>query len=188
MAFNMKLLQFFKKKMYTGFSPIIVTICFGIFLFAVGYYFLAYQSKLTPSVTLKMPQILRSEESTGKVIEAKDNEKSYDNVSPQISDLALELDLFEGQNSKVLGTDIFIKAVKVDDLTGRGCLGGPLGCADKVDLEVSRHLVRKNITLYSPKSSGVHEAGKDKAVAFEYTISLLSIKDKKVTVRVEVIE
>lgn len=183
----MKWLKKFHKIFFKGFSPIIATICIGLALFGVGYYFLAYKTNLLPSVKFRMPQVLQGQ-ITSPIVEVNDETTNYDDVSPLVSDLALEIDLVEGQNSKVLGTDIFIKAIKVDDLTGRGCLGGPLGCADRAELEVSRHLVRKNITLLSPQTAGVKKAGKDKALAFGYTISLLTIKDKKITVRVEIVE
>jgi hypothetical protein len=184
----MKWLKNFHSLFFKGFSPIVATIVIGLALFSFGYYFLAYKANLIPVVRFNMPQILKGEQINGPVIETNNDAINYDDVSPMVTDFALEIDLVEGQNTKVLGTDIFIKALKVDDLTGRGCLGGPLGCADRAELEVSRRLVRQNVILLSPKTAGVRSGGKDKAQAFGYTISLLRIDNKEITVRVEIVE
>lgn len=184
----MKWLKNFHRLFFSGFSPIVATILVGLIFFAGGYYFLAYKVNLIPVIRLDLSQKLKGDQVSGPAIKFNEDTSNYDDVSPMVSDFALEIDLIEGQNTKVLGTDIFIQAVKVDDLTGRGCLGGPLGCADRVELEVSRRLVRENIILLSPKTAGVRSAGNDKAIAFGYTISLLRIDNKKITVRVEIVE
>jgi hypothetical protein len=184
----MKILKRLHSLFFKGFSPIVTTVIIGLVLFAVCYYFLAYKTNLLPSFTIRVPQILKGDTYSGPIIETTDGDINYDDVSPVVSDIALDIDLVEGQSSKVVGTDIFVKAIKVDDLTGRGCLGGALGCADRSEIEVSRHLVRQNITLLSPKTAGVLKAEKNKAVAFGYTISLLTINDKKISIRVEIVE
>lgn len=184
----MKWIKQFHTIFFKGFSAIVATICIGVAFFGLGYYFLAYKTNIIPTLKIRIPQIVKGGQVTTSVIDINKDSPSYEDVSPVVSELALEIDLVEGQNTRVAGTDIFIKALKVDDLTGRGCLGGPLGCADRAELEVSRHFVRQNITLLSPTTAGVKKAEKDKALAFGYTISLLSIHDKNITIRVEIVE
>ena len=184
----MKYLKKLRTLFFKGFSPIVATICIGLLLFGIGYYFLAYRVNMFPNLKFGLPKVLKSGEVTTTVIEITEDSNINEKTSPQVSNIALDIDLVEGQSSKVLGTDMFIKALNVDDLTGRGCLGGPLGCADRVEVEVSRYFIRQTFNLLSPKQGGVSQAGKDKATAFGYTFSLIRINDKSVTIRVEIIE
>lgn len=184
----MKYLKKLRTLFFKGFSPIVATICIGLLLFGIGYYFLAYRANMFPNLKFGLPKVLKSGEITTKVIEITDDSNVYEKTEPPVTNIALDIDLVEGQSSKVLGTDIFIKAITIEDLTGRGCMGGALGCADRVELEISRHFVRQTVNLLSPKQAGVSQSGKDKATAFGYTFSLLKINNKSTTIRVEIVE
>lgn len=50
----------------------------------------------------------------------------------------MELKLKEGDIARIPGTDLTIEAKKVVGLTPEGCLGGPVGCPDQVQLTVTR--------------------------------------------------
>lgn len=174
----MKILYNFKKKIGEGFSPILIIITIGLIIAGLGYYAFKYTSIFgNPN---------RQISNSFKILE--DIKRPYNSTVPPESDISLEIDLQEGESSRVLGTDIFVTAEKVDDLTGQGCLGGAFGCADRANIEVSRQLVRKKLELFSPQSIGVIEEKKHQTTAFGYQITLVQLENKKITLRFELSE
>jgi hypothetical protein len=95
------------------------------------------------------------------------------------------LDLREGQTARVPGTDLTIRVVKVTDFTARGCEGGPRGCPDQVDLNVSRGKNRQTASLYAAHTQRQLEQGINKRSLFGYDIILATIREKTVTLIVE---
>ena len=55
--------------------------------------------------------------------------------------------LAEGQTVQVPGTDLTITATSIRDLASEGCLGGPVGCLDTVQLKITRDNLDQKITL-----------------------------------------
>jgi len=108
----------------------------------------------------------------------------------------LVVSLRDGQTVTIAGTGLTITASKVTDFSSTGCLGGPIGCRDQVELEVTRGAEIRRITLYRRHApveklaeSGVRplqeRLGGRQALLFGYTITLTALQAKQVTVRVE---
>jgi hypothetical protein len=95
------------------------------------------------------------------------------------------LDLREGQTTAVPGTDLTIRVVKVTDFTSHGCEGGPRGCPDHVDLNVSRGKNQQTASLYAAHTGAQLERGANKKNVFGYDIILTVIREKTVTLIVE---
>src|SRR5262250_2515077 len=76
--------------------------------------------------------------------------------------------LAEGQTMQIGGTDLTITAKAIRDLTAEGCLGGPIGCRDYVEAEVTRGKVSQQITLYTPQTEVQREQNVHRAKVFGY--------------------
>jgi hypothetical protein len=98
---------------------------------------------------------------------------------------ALELDLKEGQITRIPKTDITIEVRRVRDFTSEGCLGGPIGCRDYVELEVTQGKESKGIILYFANTRFQREQGINKANIFGYKILLIALQGKQVTLSIE---
>ena len=93
--------------------------------------------------------------------------------------------LTEGQTVQVTGTDLTITVRSVRDFTSEGCLRGPIGCLDNVQLEITRSNLSQQIVLATPHT----ELQSDKRVArtnvFGHEITLVSLKNKQVVLNVD---
>ena len=94
---------------------------------------------------------------------------------------AKQLNLKEGETAAVPGTDLTIEARKVSDFTSQGCLGGPIGCPDQVQLEITRGKESKTIVLYVAHSQSQREQGVNEADIFGYKVLLTTLKGKQIT-------
>lgn len=97
----------------------------------------------------------------------------------------VELSLQEEQRAKVSGTDLIIEVKQVVDYTSRGCLGGPVGCPDHVQLQVTLGKESKEIVLHIAHTGVQKEQGINRADIFGSTISLITLRGKEVTLSVE---
>lgn len=97
----------------------------------------------------------------------------------------VELSLKEEQITKVSGTDLSIEVKGVVDFTSKGCLGGPVGCPDHVQLVVNQAQESKEITLYFAHTVVQREQGINQASIFGYRIALIALRDKQVTLSIE---
>jgi len=86
------------------------------------------------------------------------------------------LDLEEGRRAVVSGTDLTIEVAAVRNLTAQGCLGGPTGCPDSVEIVVARGQESQRVVLHLPRTSGGIAQGVNRVRLFGYTITLVGIE------------
>ena len=98
---------------------------------------------------------------------------------------AFALNLTQGELARITGTDLMIAVRTVRDFTAEGCIGGPVGCPDHVELEVTHGKASQPVTLYVAHTQFQREQGIDQAHVFGYTITLTALHRQYVTLRVE---
>jgi hypothetical protein len=93
--------------------------------------------------------------------------------------------LAEGQTVQVAGTDLIIAVGSVRDFTSQGCLGGPIGCLDTVQLEVTRGNLSQPITLAAPRTEIQRDQGVNRTKVFDHEITLITLKNKQVVLNID---
>jgi hypothetical protein len=88
--------------------------------------------------------------------------------------------LVEGQTVQVPGTDLTISATSVRDFTSEGCLRGPIGCLDTVQLKITRNNLNRQITLSAAQTEIQRSQEINRTNLFGYEITLINVKDKRV--------
>ena len=91
----------------------------------------------------------------------------------------------EGQQVVVPGTELTVAVKVVKDFTSEGCVGGPVGCRDRVELEVTRGGKSQEIVLYVAHTQAQRTRGVQQAGVFGYTIVLTALQGKRITLSVE---
>jgi hypothetical protein len=119
--------------------------------------------------------------STGTVTAAPDP-KEATSAAPVIG---VDLNMIENQSVQLVGTDITLTIEFVQDMTSAGCVGSPSSCVDKVDISMKKDFDVKFGTMYSPSTVGVVAGGTNQTTLFGYKVTLLSMKQKSVILRVE---
>jgi hypothetical protein len=97
----------------------------------------------------------------------------------------LAVTLTEEQTVDVPGTDLTIAVRRVRDFTSQGCLGGPVGCPDHVELEVMRGEESQPIRLYVAHTEAQRTLGIQQASVFGYHIALTALHGRQVTLSIE---
>ena len=92
--------------------------------------------------------------------------------------------LTEGQTVQVTGTDLTITVRSVEDFTSEGCLRGPTGCFDNVQLEITRSNLSQQIALAAPHTELQSAQRVNRANVFGHEITLVSLKNKQVVLNV----
>jgi hypothetical protein len=92
----------------------------------------------------------------------------------------LLVSLAEGQTAQVPGTDLTITVESVTDSTSQGCLGGPIGCLDKVQLQITRGNLRQKVTLSAAHTQVQRNQDVDRTKVFDKNITLVTLKNKQV--------
>ncbi len=92
--------------------------------------------------------------------------------------------LTEGQITGIKGTDLTIIVRSAKDFTSEGCLGGPVGCEDYVELEVVHRRERQQIILYRAQTEFQKQQGVDRTNLFDYDITLIALERKQVVLRI----
>ena len=92
--------------------------------------------------------------------------------------------LTEGQTVQVTGTDLTITVRSVKDFTSEGCLRGPIGCFDNVQLEITRGNLNQQIVLAAPHTELQSAKRVDRANVFGHEITLVSFKNNQVVLYV----
>lgn len=103
----------------------------------------------------------------------------------QFPNRGLELNLKEGQISKIPGTDLTIDVRRVRDFTSEGCLGGPVGCPDQVELEVTQGKESRQFILYVAQTPFQREQGVNQTKVFGYKITLSGLHGKQIALNME---
>jgi hypothetical protein len=88
--------------------------------------------------------------------------------------------LEEGQTAQVPGTDLTITVRSVRDSTSQGCLGGPIGCPDNVQLEITRSNLNQQVTLSAVHTEIQRDQGVNRTEVFGHEITLVTLKNKQV--------
>jgi hypothetical protein len=115
------------------------------------------------------------------------SEATYDQTEPQVMKVAaqvLVVTLTEGQTVDVPGTDLTIAVRRVTDFTSQGCLGGPVGCPDQVEMEVRRGEESQPIRLYVAHTEAQRTQGIQQASVFGYHIALTALHGQQVTLSI----
>jgi len=73
----------------------------------------------------------------------------------------------------------------VKDFTSQGCLGGPVGCPDHVELEVMRGEESQQIRLYVAHTEAQRTQEIQQANVFGHHITLTALHGQQVTLRIE---
>ncbi len=97
----------------------------------------------------------------------------------------LKLKLREGQIARVPGTDLNIEVKKVRDFTSEGCLGGPVGCPDQVELEVTEGKESRQFILYVAQTPFQREQGVNQTNVFGYQITVSGVHGKQIALNIE---
>ena len=92
--------------------------------------------------------------------------------------------LVEGQTAQVPGTDLTLTVGPVRDLTSQGCLGGPIGCLDTVQLEIIRGNLSQQISLSAAHTESQRDQGVNRTNVFGREITLVTLKNKQVVLDV----
>jgi hypothetical protein len=93
--------------------------------------------------------------------------------------------LAEGQTVQVAGTDLTIAVGSVRDVTSQGCLGGPIGCLDTVQLEVTSGNLSQQITLSAAHTEIQRDQGVNRTKVFDHEITLVTLKNKQVVLNID---
>jgi hypothetical protein len=88
--------------------------------------------------------------------------------------------LAEGQTVQVTGTDLTITVRSVSDFTSEGCLGGPVGCLDNVQLEITGGTLSQQITLSAAHTEVQRDQGVNRTNVFGHEITLIALKKQQV--------
>jgi hypothetical protein len=96
----------------------------------------------------------------------------------------LLLSLAEGQTAQVPGTGLTITAESVRDSTSQGCLGGPIGCPDNVQLQITRGNLRQQVTLSAAHTEIQRNQEVNRTKVFDHNITLITLKNKRVVLDV----
>jgi hypothetical protein len=97
----------------------------------------------------------------------------------------LAVTLTEEQKVDVHSTDLTIVVRRVTDFTSQGCLGGPVGCPDHVELDVMRGEESQQIVLYLAHTEAQRTQGIHQASVFGYHIALTALHGRQVTLSIE---
>ena len=95
------------------------------------------------------------------------------------------ISLAEGQTAQVPGTGLTITVESVRDSTSQGCLGGPVGCLDTVQLEVTRGNLSQHITLSAAHTEIQRDQGVNRTKVFDHEITLVLLKNKQVVLNID---
>jgi hypothetical protein len=88
--------------------------------------------------------------------------------------------LVEGQTAQLPGTDLTIIVRSVKDLTSQGCLGGPIGCRDTVQLEITRGNQSQQVTLSAAHAEIQRDQRVNRTDVFGHEIALVALKNEQV--------
>jgi hypothetical protein len=116
------------------------------------------------------------------------SEATYDQTEPPVMKATapvLAATLTEGQTVDVPGTDLTIAVRRVKDFTSQGCLGGPVGCPDHVELEVTRGGESQQICLHVAHTEAQRTQGIQQVNVFGYHIALTALHGRSVTLSIE---
>ena len=94
------------------------------------------------------------------------------------------ISLAEGQTAQVPGTGLTITVESVRDSTSQGCLGGPIGCPDNVQLQITRGDVRQQVTLSAAHTEVQRNQEVNRTKVFDYNITLVTLKNTQVVLDV----
>jgi hypothetical protein len=96
----------------------------------------------------------------------------------------LLISLAEAQTAQVPGTGLTITVESVRDSTSQGCLGGPIGCPDNVQLQITRGNLRQQVTLSAAHTEGQRDQGVNRTKVFGHEITLVTLQNKQVVLDV----
>jgi hypothetical protein len=102
-----------------------------------------------------------------------------------VTNKAFALTLKEGQIAKVPEMDLTIEVREVRDFTSQGCLGGPVGCPDHVQLELVHGSERQQVILYVAHAQFQREQGVHHARIFGFVIALTALRGQQITLSIE---
>src|SRR5260370_33409844 len=86
--------------------------------------------------------------------------------------------LAERQTAQVPGTDLTITVRSLRDSTPQGCLGGPIGCPDNVQLEITRSNLSQQVTLFAAHTEIQRDQGVNRTEVFGHEITLVTLENK----------
>ena len=86
-------------------------------------------------------------------------------------------------NGNSTSASIF-SVMDVNDFTSEGCLRGPIGCFDNVQLEITRSNLSQQIALAAPHTELQSAKRIDRVNVFGHEITLVSLKNKQVVLNV----
>jgi hypothetical protein len=88
----------------------------------------------------------------------------------------IEFTLSQGQSTEIPGIDLKVEAIQVRDLTSQGCMGGPIGCPDSVELNVARATQSEQVALQVAHTEAQKAQRINQANAFGYRITLKDLQ------------
>ena len=93
--------------------------------------------------------------------------------------------LAEGQTVQVPGTDLTITVRSVRDFTSEGCLRGPIGCPNNVQLEITRGNLSQQVTLSAAHTEIQRNQEINRTKVFDREITLVNLKNKQVVLNID---
>jgi hypothetical protein len=97
-----------------------------------------------------------------------------------------EVALKQGETYTYPKTQLQIEVVKVQDLTGKGCMGGPRGCTDLAELKLTLEKESGDVTLIIPKTEDEKKQKVGQTEFHNHVISLVSVSNDQATLTIEV--
>jgi hypothetical protein len=73
-----------------------------------------------------------------------------------------------------------VTVTSIDARTSSGCLGGPRGCTDAVDVRVTLESQEEVVRLRAPRTASEREARVDQARVFERVLALKELRPDRV--------
>ncbi len=106
---------------------------------------------------------------------------------PSDAALPIEFTLSEGHSIELSRLSLRVEATKVLDVTSQGCLGGPSGCQDYIELLITRDSSSRSqlITLHVAHTEGQAAEGINQGDAFEYRITLKDMRNAVATLLID---
>jgi|SRR5919108_1531352 hypothetical protein len=110
--------------------------------------------------------------------------RDFNRYPKQLFQVLLLVLVMEGQKVQVTGTDLTITVRSVKDFTSEGCLGGPVGCRDHVQLEVTNGKVSQQVILYVAQTEIQKEQRVNRTNVSGHEITLVTLQKKQVVLNI----
>jgi hypothetical protein len=97
----------------------------------------------------------------------------------------VQFDISEGRTAQFPAIALTVEALRVRDSTSLGCLGGPAGCRDGVDLNVARGTATRQLSLQVAHTKDQAAEGINRGETLGYRFTLTAMQGAVATLVVD---